>query len=187
MADETDEKFPKKSVSFPQTMLEYAEGRARDEFGGNFSRYIQTAVERERTGQPGGGSTADIIIGLAKAYAPTLAAELKAQLAQGPKNRPINQPRVIARFLEALHEALTSDLDPEAKFELADKKRIQAWEKESASRMATLANEVAEALARRQENQTYGLNEAAPPRIKKKSSGMREPGSNPPVPAVGGG
>lgn len=120
----TEPKFPKKSVSFPEPVLRAAGKRAASLHAGNFSRYIQTLIERDLShNYIASDASYDVLVNLAKSFHPTFAPKLEKQLftlAPPDASHPL-QPFLLAKILEALTRALEKDFDYNGQFELITK------------------------------------------------------------------
>ncbi len=91
--------------------------RVTPKFDGNFSSYAAALIEDDLAGTPD-VTAKQPIVALAKMFNPTLAKSLEQQLLVGHEKTPVEQGRVIALFLEALHHALKRNFNPEATFQL---------------------------------------------------------------------
>jgi hypothetical protein len=122
MSDSPDAKSSKRSISFPDPLLSFAMAKAKADHGDNLSRYVQSLIERDQAGD------AEVLINLARRFAPVLVAELTQELQSLQSARAaqrallsrgtVRQDVIVFRFLEALTNALKREFDPEAPFEL---------------------------------------------------------------------
>lgn len=132
-------------IYIPGTLVDSFTQRAKDEAKENESAYVQDLHRKHISESATAAATnAAMLVDLAKVFHPTLAPALALQLNNHPKSaRPVNQPRVIARILEALTRALEADFDPEAELAIVDKAMASAWEKISDERMLSAATHLA--------------------------------------------
>lgn len=176
-----------KSVSLPPALWDEIEAHAAKHYGGNRSAYIRTLFERDRDGQSQRASALSktVLEDLARIYIPTRADQLIDELVRPAKADPsaaINQPVVIENLLTALLRALREPgFESEAPFELADKARVQKWEKDSNARLSELAGMLAQKLGK----QTNALAFAAEPQADYGTRPQGAPLKRPPPPAAG--
>lgn len=104
-------------VYIPGELVDAFQARVDKVAHGNVSGYVQK-LHRDEAHATGAEDHRRALVALAELYHPTLARALELQLNHGAKDTPIAQDRAIARFLEALHEALKRSFDPEAPFAL---------------------------------------------------------------------
>lgn len=112
--------------------------RVRPVYGGVFSRYVEELVKNDLAGAPDLAAKQPILA-LADKFHPAVAPTLRDQFS----SKPVNQGLVIARFLEALSEALVEDFDPKESFSLVDRAKAKQWEKLSEQRTLSAASELA--------------------------------------------
>ncbi len=156
-------------IYMPGDLVDSFKQRAADEAQGNESGYVQALHRSHISSTPSKNATnATALVDLARVFHPTLASSLALQLNSHASGRgAVNQPRVIARLLEALNIALEGNVDPEAQISLVDAKKAQEWEKVGDERVLSAASELAallnqEGMARLSallKNQSPGVNE----------------------------
>lgn len=110
-------KMQKISISLSETQYAKALAEAVSSHGGNMSQYFQKLIDQSST-----GSHADVVLELARKFAPVRVAELAAVFDVAPWRQDV----IVARFIEALALALRRDMNPETPFTLLGPKEHAA-------------------------------------------------------------